>query len=129
MDELQWTNTFTWGQKIKGTVERRRVRHRLTALTLFGKLPEGTSAYIADQFTRLAAQTTKLEGLKFQFPDLGASDAEWQKAFEQFLDLDDNFVKAWWDALQEVDRPPGPKEFWPPDRLSEQEKKDSDSGE
>jgi hypothetical protein len=121
-----WDHTFTWGPA-QITVLRKTVGTNILIAQLYSKMPITGDAYQKELLARIVAQSICIEGLDLSFPQVTDDEPTWQKAYTDFLTLDGNLVEAWDEALRTVDRPPGPKEFWPPGKLSDAEKNESAS--
>jgi hypothetical protein len=123
-----WDHTFTWGPA-RITVRRKTVGTNVLIAQLYSKMPREADAYQKELLARIVAQSIAIDGLDLALPQVTADEAAWTEAYERFLAMDGNLVEAWDQALRTVDRPPGPKEFWPPGKLTDAEKNGSGSGE
>lgn len=131
LKEMWPRQSFTYGQG-KIEVERQTVRHSIAAARIISALPDAADP--AERvyqmiFSRIVTQTVSIEGLEISFPQLGASDEEWRKAYEQFLNMDGQLVERWYSALSDVDRPFNEQEFWPVYQLPEEEQKNLESAD
>jgi hypothetical protein len=121
-----WDHTFTWGPA-RVTVRRKTVGTNVVIAQLYSKMPLAGDPYQKELLARIVTQTVAIDGLDLAFPQVTDDDKAWEAAYERFMTLDGNLVEAWDEALRTVDRPPGPKEFWPPDKLTDAEKNESAS--
>lgn len=124
------TRTFTYGP-IEITVERQTVRHSIALARIISALRSTSESEEVHQilFARIVSQTVSVKGLDVQFPELGAPDEEWQRAYEEFLGMDGRLMSLWLEALNDVDRPPNAREFWPSHKLSAEERKNRASAD
>ena len=118
-----WENvTFRYGPATI-TVERATVRHSMIVSRIMAELPDaqgGTEAWYQRLFARMIAQTVKAEGLVgYSLPSPSIDLKGLQGAYEQLLTVDGKLLDAWWGALEQVDRAPGPEDFWPVTRPGE----------
>ncbi len=111
-----WDNvTFRYGPA-EITVERATVRHSILVSRILADLPdgEGVALWYQRLFARIVAQTVKVENLVgYALPSPSATVEELQAAFDQLLTVDGKLLDAWYGALEQVDRAPGPEDFWP----------------
>jgi len=117
--------TFKYGTATI-TVERQTVRHTILLARIIGALPDTDNRaeeVYQVHFARIMAQTVSVDGLDVTIPEAGASDEEWRAAYEEFLRMDGRLVDLWISALNDVDRPPNDREFWPLHKLPEEERK------
>jgi hypothetical protein len=122
-----WDHTFTWGPA-QITVRRKTVGTNVVIAQLYSKMPLAGDPYQKELLARIVAQTVAVDGLDLELPQVTDAEQAWEAVYARFLTLDGNLVEAWDDALRTVDRPPGPKEFWPPGKLSDAEKNGSAGG-
>ncbi len=119
------TLTFEYGG-IKVKVERQTVRHSIALARILSALPDiddPAERFYQILFARIVTQTLSVEGMTWPFPELGAPNEEWARAYEHFLCMDGRLIDRWFEALSEVDRPPSEREHWPPSKLTEEERK------
>ena len=122
-------HTFTYGP-VTATVERQTVRHSILFSRILGLLPaveDKAEEIHRDQFARIVTQTVQVDGLDLAWPALNAPPKDWARAYEAFLRMDGGLMNAWYQALEEVDRPPTAREFWPSHQLTEDERKNRPS--
>ncbi|HSH26304.1 MAG TPA: hypothetical protein VK972_00820 [Wenzhouxiangella sp.] len=132
VDNGSWpTQTLRWGGG-SITVTRRTVGHSKTAQRIVAQLPvaeDMIEQLNQRSFARLASQTVEIEGLDISFPALGDGQEAWLQAYDDFQTWDDPLVNLWYQAIDDVDRPYGPRELLPTSHLLEEEQKNSPSAE
>ncbi len=122
---LWLTKTFEWGP-VRGQVHEATMGDEMRQLRIkagLGPSADGIEAWFRDFFARMVTQTDWVEGLDLPFPDSGATSAEWQQAFQDALRMRKGLTDAWYDALEAVDAPEGPRDTWPTHYLSDEERK------
>lgn len=124
-DGLWPTQTFTYGA-VTVTVARQTVAASIAFSRVLALLPrpqDDAEKIHRDVFARMATQSVAVAGLEFAFPEQGAGVEAWQQAYADFQRMDGGLMNRWYRALEEVDRPPGERAFWPSHRLTEDERK------
>lgn len=118
--------TFTYGS-VKVTVERRTAFDEIVYHSVLAALPlddaKPIQSILPNFFALIVAHTVEVEGLDMDLPVFGATDEDYRTAFEAFQRMDAYLMDMWVRAIEDVNRPPNAKEFWPSHKLSEAERK------
>ena len=116
---------FTYGPLVI-EVRRRVVRDMVARDRIVFALKAGdlVDEHYSYQFARIVVQSVVIGGAdRLVLPDVSAPQDEIRAAFEFFMDWDAGLSNLWIAKLNQVDAPPGDREFWPSARLSEDQKK------